>query len=53
VELSKDFNMVNHGMFAHEIELMNSSGAENDFLLAFLNDRTQFVCVGDTVSTTS
>jgi hypothetical protein len=25
VELSKDFNMINHGMFAHEIELMNAS----------------------------
>jgi hypothetical protein len=33
-------------MFAHEIELMNVSGAESDFLLSFLNDRTQFVCVG-------
>jgi hypothetical protein len=40
-------------MFAHEIELMNVSGAESDFLLSFLNDRTQFVCVADTVSTTS
>jgi hypothetical protein len=45
--------MVHHGMFAHEIELMNVSGAESDFLLFFLNNRTQFVCVGDTVSTTS
>jgi hypothetical protein len=37
----------------HEIELMNVSGAASDFLSAFLNNRTQFVCVGDTVSTTS
>jgi hypothetical protein len=44
--------MVDHRMFAHEIELMNVSAAESDFLLSFLNDRTQFVCAGDTVSTT-
>jgi hypothetical protein len=34
------FDLVDHGMFAHEIELMNVSGAEIDFLLSFLNDRT-------------
>jgi hypothetical protein len=45
--------MVDHEIFAHEIELMNVSGAESDFLLSFLNYRTQFVCVRDTVSTTS
>jgi hypothetical protein len=36
--------MVDNGMFAREIELMNVSGAENIFLLSFLNDRTRFVC---------
>jgi hypothetical protein len=36
--------MVDHGIFGHEIELMNVSGAESNFLLDFLNDRTQFVC---------
>jgi hypothetical protein len=45
--------MVDHGKFAHAIELINVSGAESDFLLSFLSDRTQFVCMGDTVSTTS
>jgi hypothetical protein len=53
MDLSKAFDMIDHGMFVHEIELMNVSGAERDFLLSFLNDRTEFVCVGDTVSTTS
>jgi hypothetical protein len=31
VDLSKAFDMVDHGMFAHEIELMNVSRAESDF----------------------
>jgi hypothetical protein len=53
VDYSKGFNMVDHGMFAHEIEPLNVSGAESDFLLSFLNDRTQFVWVGDTASMTS
>jgi hypothetical protein len=53
VDLSRAFDMVDHEKFAHKIELINVSGAESDFLLFFLSDRTQFVCMGDTVSTTS
>jgi hypothetical protein len=44
VDLSKAFDMVDHGMFAHESELMDVSRAESDLLLSFLNDRTQFMC---------
>jgi hypothetical protein len=29
--------MVDYGMFAHEIDLMNLVGAEKDFLSSFLN----------------
>jgi hypothetical protein len=52
VDLFKAFDMLDHGIFAHEIELMNVSGVESDFYRLFCVIGHS-LCVWETMSTIS